>query len=382
MTSPRPQHMAVIAKQADVVPPESRPTAGPIALLPRPNDRFVAAVEAGGGTVAEISSETRGIIWLSSSEPERLVEALEANPQVEWVQLPWAGVDAFAEVIRPFAGRPLPLWTSAKGAYSQPVAEHALALTLALLRVFPRRVAATSWSTVPEGRSLYGLSVVIIGAGGIALELIRLLEAFGVSITVVRRSADAVEGADATVTVDRLAEVLPGADVVVVAAALTGDTTGLIGEAELALMKPEAVLVNIARGGLVEHRRPCRGPGRRGHRGRRRGCHRPGAAPRRASALVRAQRPDHPAQRGHAGDDRAAPGRAHPAQRGSFPRRRPFRGRRRPGRRVLSGPRSALPRTLGARRSRPRFGGSGDLAKIGNAVSAILDSSIGRAADC
>ncbi len=251
MTSSRPQHMAVIAKQADVVPPESRPTAGPIALLPRPNDRFVAAVEAGGGTVAEISSETRGIIWLSSSEPERLVEALEANPQVEWVQLPWAGVDAFAEVIRPFAGRPLPLWTSAKGAYSQPVAEHALALTLALLRVFPRRIAATSWSTVPEGRSLYGLSVVIIGAGGIALELIRLLEAFGVSITVVRRSADAVEGADATVTVDRLAEVLPGADVVVVAAALTGDTTGLIGEAELALMKPEAVLVNIARGGLV-----------------------------------------------------------------------------------------------------------------------------------
>ena len=252
MTSSRPQHTAVIARQVAIVPDESRPTAGPIALLPRPNDRFVAAVEAGGGTVAELSAETRGIIWLSSSEPERLVEALEANPQVEWVQLPWAGVDAFADVIRPFAGHPLPLWTSAKGAYSQPVAEHALALTLALLRVFPRRVLATSWSTVPEGRSLYGLSVVIIGAGGIALELIRLLEAFGVSITVVRRSADAVEGADATVTVDRLAEVLPRADVVVVAAALTGDTSGLIGAAELALMKSEAVLVNIARGGLVD----------------------------------------------------------------------------------------------------------------------------------
>ena len=87
------------------------------------------------------------------------------------------------------------IWTSAKGAYAQPVAEHALALTLALLRVLPKRVRRdVSWSTEPEGRSLYGLNVVIIGAGGIALELMRLLEPFDAHITIVRRSAEPVAG--------------------------------------------------------------------------------------------------------------------------------------------------------------------------------------------
>lgn len=252
MSRDRPQHRAVVAIEAGVVPDESRPTPGPIAVLPQPKDIFVDAVRAGGGEVAELSAETRGIVWLSSEHADELVDCLEQNPQIEWVQLPWAGVDAFAHVLRPFAGRPLPLWTSAKGAYSQPVAEHALALTLALLRVFPTRVRATSWSTVPEGRSLYGLSVVVIGAGGIAVELLRLLEPFGTDITIVRRSPEPVPGAGRTVTVDRLQEVLPDADVVIVAAALTEGTTNLLGAPELALMKPDAVLVNIARGGLVD----------------------------------------------------------------------------------------------------------------------------------
>lgn len=252
MSRMTPQHRAVVAASSEIVPADRRPTPGPIALLPRPNEVFAMAVRDGGGTVAELSPETRGIVWLSSSDPSRLVHVLEANPQVEWVQLPWAGVDAFAEVIAPFAGTVKPLWTSAKGAYSQPVAEHALALTLALLRVLPTRVVATSWSTVPEGRSLYGLSVVVIGAGGIAVELLRILEPFSARVTIVRRSADPMPGADRTVTVDRLHEVLPGADVVIVAAALTEGTSGLIGAPEFALLRPDAILVNIARGGLVD----------------------------------------------------------------------------------------------------------------------------------
>jgi len=252
MTITRPQHHAVVARAAAVVPHEQRPTPGPITVLPHSVDAFADAVRAGGGEITELSERTRGIVWLSSAEPQRLVEALERNPQVEWVQLPWAGVDAFADVLAPFADRPRPLWTSAKGAYSQPVAEHALTLALALLRVVPTRVRATSWSGVPEGRSLYGLSVVVVGAGGIVTELLNLLEPFRTEVTVVRRSSEPVPGAACTVTTDRLAEVLPGADVVVIAAALTGDTTNLIGAAELAMMKPAAVLVNIARGGLVD----------------------------------------------------------------------------------------------------------------------------------
>lgn len=247
-----PQHRAVINAAVTPVSVERRPEPGLIAVLPRAKDVFVDAVRAGGGEVAELSAATRGIVWLSATQVFELVNILQSHPGIEWVQLPWAGVDAFAHVLAPYAGVARPLWTSAKGAYSQPVAEHALALALALLRVFPKRVVARSWSTVKDGTSLYGLNVVIIGAGGIAVELIRLLEPFGVHVTIVRRSNEPMSGAERTVTSDHLLEVLPEADVVIVAAAHTAATTKLIGVEQFAAMKPEAVVVNIARGSLVD----------------------------------------------------------------------------------------------------------------------------------
>jgi phosphoglycerate dehydrogenase-like enzyme len=144
------------------------------------------------------------------------------------------------------------VWTSAKGAYAQPVAEHALMLLLAVLRELPRRVRAETWQADERGRSLYGADVVIVGAGGIAVELLRLLEPFGVRTTIVRRADAAVPGADRTVTVDRLREALAGADVVVVAAALTAESSGLIGAPELEALAPGAFVVNVARGALVD----------------------------------------------------------------------------------------------------------------------------------
>ncbi|WP_223690441.1 D-isomer specific 2-hydroxyacid dehydrogenase family protein [Leifsonia poae] len=245
------QHRAVLAADADPIPTARRPEPGPIAILPRPNQTFVDAVVAGGGTVAELSDETRGVVWLSYKDAAAFSPILEAHPGIGWVQLPYAGVDAFADILDT-ESRPGLLWTSAKGAYAEPVAEHALALTLALLRVLPKRAVATSWSTVQEGRSLYGLNVVIVGAGGIALELIRLLQPFDTEITIVRRSSEPVDGAHRTVTADALHTVLPDADVVVIAAALTGGTRHLFGAEEFALMKHTASLVNIARGGLVD----------------------------------------------------------------------------------------------------------------------------------
>ena len=67
-----------------------------------------------------------------------------------------------------------------------------------------------------------------------------------------RRSAEKVAGAEKTLTSDRLHDVLPTADVVVVAAASTTDTHHLVGATELRAMKSTAVLVNVARGGLVD----------------------------------------------------------------------------------------------------------------------------------
>lgn len=247
-----PQHRSVATHAAEAVPDDRRPHPGPVAVIPA-DDFFVGAVRAGGGEVSELSSDTRGLVWLTNGDAAQLVTVLDSHPAIHWVQLPFAGVDAFADVLKKYAGAPLPLWTSAKGAYSQPVAEHALTLTLALLRLIPKRVVATSWPTgEKEGTSLFGLSVLIVGAGGIAIELIRLLEPFGVRVTVVRRSPSPLAGAERTVTADRLSEVLPDADVVIIAAAFTEGTRKLIGAPELAAMRHTAVLVNVARGGLVD----------------------------------------------------------------------------------------------------------------------------------
>jgi phosphoglycerate dehydrogenase-like enzyme len=246
------QHRDPLLGTAQPIAAERRPEAGPIAILPEPRAIFASAVESAGGVVAPLSAETRGLIWLTPSGSELLAQTLHEHPAIGWVQLPWAGVDAFAGALSEFADSPRPIFTSAKGAYSDPVAEHALTLTLALLRGLPEKARAATWATTKLGISLYGRHIVIVGAGGIAVELIRLLAPFETTITVVRRSTGPLAGADRTVTVDRLLEVLPDADVVVIAAASTDDTAQLFGAAELAAMKPTAALVNIARGRLVD----------------------------------------------------------------------------------------------------------------------------------
>jgi len=242
-------HRAVNARPVEALPADRRPEPGPIVVLPEPEPQFVEAVEAAGGTVGELSAQSRGLIWLDFVASERLGAALDRFPGIRWVQLPWAGVDLFTEIMRE---HPDVLWTSAKGAYAQPVAEHAFALTLSLLRLIPRRVLATSWPEKREGTSLFGLTVVVVGAGGIALEYIRMLRAFEARVIVVRRTDEPVPGAELTVTADRLLEVLPRADVVMLGAALTEGSARLIGAEELAAMKPSAYLVNIARGQLID----------------------------------------------------------------------------------------------------------------------------------
>lgn len=245
------EHHDPLERTGVALPVDLRPESGSIAIVPEPRSPFTEAVERAGGTVAPLSDATRGLVWLGA-QGDGLSELLREHPGIGWVQLPWAGVDSFADTLVEFAGRALPVWTSAKSAFSDPVAEHALALTLAIMRGLPDKARSTSWSRSKVGISLYGRSVVIIGAGGIAIELIRLLQAFDTHITIVRRHAVDVMGAQLTVTSQQLLAVLPGADLVVVAAASTDETAHLIGAAELAAMKPTAALVNIARGRLVD----------------------------------------------------------------------------------------------------------------------------------
>ncbi len=234
------------------VVPVERPEPGEIAVLPIASPFFSEAVRAGGGEVSSLGPQTRGLVWLSEVGADELGTVLDAHPGIGWVQLPWAGVDSFASVLARYADKPRPVFTSAKGAYSEPVAEHAVALAHAVLREFAPKARAARWSPVRTGLSLYGRHVVIVGAGGIAAEIIRLLAPYRTTITVVRRTAAPLPGADRTVTVDALSAVLPSADVVILAAASTEASRSLISAPELALMKPTSAVVNIARGALVD----------------------------------------------------------------------------------------------------------------------------------
>lgn len=221
-----------------------------VAVLPRPKKVFVDAIVAGGGTVVTLDESPDALLWLSYGRTSELEAVLAEHPGLRWVQLPYAGVDAFASVLRS-ADRPDLRWTSAKGAYAEPVAEHALALTLGLLRALPERARAQSWGG-KRAATLHRRRVVIVGAGGIARELIRLLSVFDAHITVVRRTAEPLASADRTVGIDDLPDVAAEADVLVLAAAATSATARIVDSALLERLPDHAVLVNVARGSLVD----------------------------------------------------------------------------------------------------------------------------------
>lgn len=208
-----------------------------------------AVVADGRGTLVASVAEAEALVWTDPGDPAGLATVLASgggHPGLRWVQLPFAGVDAFLPLID--TGR---VWTSTKGAYAEPVAEHALALGLAGLRGLGARARARSWGR-PAGRRLMGGRVTVVGGGGITEALVRLLVPFGVTVTVVRKRVAPMAGVADVVAPTGLGAALGGADLVVLALALTPETAGLIGGAELAAMEPHAWLVNVARGDHVD----------------------------------------------------------------------------------------------------------------------------------
>jgi phosphoglycerate dehydrogenase-like enzyme len=224
------------------------PTAGlRIAVGPGPADWAAEAIRRGGGEVVALDRNPAGLVWTDNGA-EGLRDVLAAHPGIGWVQLPQAGVEAVVETGVIDRQR---RWTSAKGAYAEPVAEHALALLLAGLRRLPERARARSCGE-EAGTSLFDQPVTIIGGGGIATVLLRLLGPFRARVTVVRRRPEPLPGAVRTVGDDRLHEALASAAGVILVLALTPATRKLIGQAELAAMEQGAWLVNVARGGVVD----------------------------------------------------------------------------------------------------------------------------------
>jgi phosphoglycerate dehydrogenase-like enzyme len=217
-----------------------------VAIEPRSFPEYEKALELGGAKLSPMGPDVRGLIWTDYSSPTALGELIDRNPQLEWVQLPYAGVDAFADHLEKKV-----VFTSAKGAYREPVAEHALMLALALGRKLPTRIKASSWGK-REAFSFYDSKVLLIGAGGISEELTKLLAPFRAEITVVRNNPELpFAGAKKVAGLEKLDNLIPEADLVIVTCALTETTRGLINYQRLSLFKPTAYIVNIARGPIV-----------------------------------------------------------------------------------------------------------------------------------
>ena len=192
-------------------------------------------------------AEASGLVWGDAADASGLGSALDDHPQLRRVQLPWAGVEPYVDVIRAHADR---IWSCGKGVYAEPVAEHALALALAGMRNLVAYSRAEQWGS-PAGANLLGARVVVLGGGGITESLLRLLGPFGARVTVVRRHPAPMEGAEEVVGVDSLDDALHGAAVVILALALTPETSGIIDRRRLELLPPHAWLVNVARGAHV-----------------------------------------------------------------------------------------------------------------------------------
>jgi phosphoglycerate dehydrogenase-like enzyme len=223
-------------------------TAPRVAVGTARSDFAEKAIRDGGGEPADVDASAEALVWVNPADIEGLRAALATASSARWVQLPLAGVERVAAAGLLDPGR---TWTSAKGAYAEPVAEHALALALAGLRQLPRRIVARSWG--PQGgTSLYDQPVTILGGGGIAASLLELLAPLRVTATVVRKRPDPVPGAARTLDVSRLDEALADPLVVFLALALTPSTEHIIGAAQLAAMRPDAWLVNVARGRIVD----------------------------------------------------------------------------------------------------------------------------------
>ncbi|MFD1515032.1 D-2-hydroxyacid dehydrogenase [Halomarina rubra] len=144
--------------------------------------------------------------------------------------------------------------TTASGVHGPNVAEHALASILAFVQSFPtafERQRNREWRHF-QTHELAGATVTVVGLGAIGRGVVERLQGFDVETVGVRRSPDAGGPADEVVGPDRLDDVLARTDYLVLACPLTDETRGLVDESSFRTLPPEAVLVNVARGPVVD----------------------------------------------------------------------------------------------------------------------------------
>jgi|TARA_B100000315_G_scaffold258797_2_gene312201 phosphoglycerate dehydrogenase-like enzyme len=195
------------------------------------------------------------LAWLSidlfrENIAAKFIECLSQAPQLEWMQTISAGLDSpfFKQSIE----RGVRLCNS--DAQAPPIAEYVVASVLYRYQNFERRMEfqrSHHWNST-DFREIYASNWLIVGFGNIGSRVGRMVRGFEGDVTGVKRSPTSHADADRIITFGDLLDAVPAADVVVLACAVTEDTSGLVDQSFLDAMKSGAILVNIARGRVVD----------------------------------------------------------------------------------------------------------------------------------
>jgi phosphoglycerate dehydrogenase-like enzyme len=182
-----------------------------------------------------------------------------AAKRLRWVHFSWAGMNS---TLFPAVVESAVTITNSAGVFSVPIAEHTMALMLSFARMihlfarWPKEIwknRETRGKLHGQISELYGATLGIVGYGGIGQETARRAKAFGMQVVGLRNHPEqGGEFADVILGPQQLDELLRQSDYLLISAPLNEATRGLIGERELALMKPEAVIINVARGAIID----------------------------------------------------------------------------------------------------------------------------------
>jgi D-2-hydroxyacid dehydrogenase (NADP+) len=182
---------------------------------------------------------------------------VEAAPKLRYIQSISAGMDQYDKALLKNAGVHL---ASGQGANERAVAEHAMSLILALTRRLHEardNQAEKKWRGMIADLDLRedelsGKTMLIVGFGRIGRRLGSFAKSFGINVIGMKNTPGTALGGETVVTPDKLASILPAVDIVALTCPLTDQTRGLINSEALSLMKANAILINVARGPVVD----------------------------------------------------------------------------------------------------------------------------------